>query len=46
MVSIVEKLSQWVKIQPNKVIWTFLNARGDVAQQYTYEVRCPLNLLL
>jgi len=36
-VGIIEKLSFWAKLQPEKKVWTFLNAKCSPVQSYTYQ---------
>lgn len=35
-VNVHKRLNEWVKKQPNKELFTFLNRQGDVTEQYTY----------
>ena len=38
MVSVLETLSHWSLIQPDKQAWVFLNDKGDPTDSYTYQV--------
>eukprot|EP01039_Chlorochromonas_danica_P004978 gene4978-5466_t len=34
---VLEALSHWANVQPNKKVWTFLNDKGDPVDDYSYE---------
>lgn len=37
--SILARLGRWVVEQPDKMVWSFLDDRGDIIDDYTYKVR-------
>ena len=40
--SVLESLSHWSLIQPDKQVWVFLSDKGDPVDSYTYKVMITL----
>lgn len=45
MITILESLEKWSKIQPEKIAWTFLNDKGDPVDSYSYKVEIVVNII-
>ena len=43
MMSVLESLSNWSLIQPDKQVWVFLSDKGDPTDSYTYKVMIVLS---
>ena len=42
IMSVLESLSHWSLIQPDKQVWVFLSDKGDPVDSYTYKVMITL----